>query len=165
MTKVKSVADRIDPRCLLPAPTTCIYCKSPVEYTSHAKIYGGREYSDWPYIYLCTNPCCQASIGVHEGTQHPLGTLADRETKEARKQAHAAFDGIWKMKYMKRTEAYRWLAGKLDIEPWRCHIGWFDISYCKAVIKFANEWHANRKPKQPERALNSPTLKRSSKRL
>lgn len=133
--KQKSVEHKIDTRCLLAAPTICIYCNSPVKYTSHAEIYGGRTFSDWPFIYLCTSKACGASVGVHEGTAHPLGTLADQTTKNARKAAHAAFDPIWKSKQMKRNEAYQWLSEQLDIERWRCHISWFDTSYCKQVVK------------------------------
>ncbi|QOC57969.1 hypothetical protein phiK7B1_114 [Pseudomonas phage phiK7B1] len=134
----KSVAHKIDERALLPEPTTCPYCKSAVKYTSHAEIYGGRTFSDWPFIYLCTNKSCNASVGVHAGTNHPLGTLADEKTKTARKAAHAAFDPIWKNQKNKgkaRTEAYKWLAEQLDIERWRCHISWFDVSYCEKVVK------------------------------
>lgn len=134
----KSVAHKIDPRSLLQAPTTCIYCHSPVKYCSHAEIYNGKTYSDWPYIYLCTNGVCGASVGTHEGTEYPLGTLADHATKNARKAAHAAFDPIWKLardKGKARAEAYQWLADQLDIEKWRCHISWFDISYCNKVVK------------------------------
>lgn len=135
---VKSVADKIDTRALLPEPNICPYCHSSVTFTSHAVLYGGRTFSDWPYIYLCDNQTCLASVGVHAGTRHPLGTLADAATKTARKNAHAAFDPIWKNQKNKgkaRTEAYAWLAKELDIEVWRCHISWFDVSYCKAVIK------------------------------
>lgn len=132
---VKSVAHKIDERALLPEPKTCPYCKSAVKYTSHAEIYGGRTFSDWPFIYLCTNKACNASVGVHAGTNHPLGTLADEKTKNARKAAHAAFDPLWKNKTMKRGEAYKWLAEKLDIERWRCHISWFDVGYCEKVVQ------------------------------
>ena len=134
----KSVAHKIDMRAILPEPKTCPYCNSPVKYTSHAEIYNGRTFSDWPFIYLCTNKPCGASVGVHEGTNHPLGTLADQATKNARKAAHAAFDPIWKLardKSKARAEAYQWLADQLDIEKWRCHISWFDISYCNKVVK------------------------------
>lgn len=136
----KSVAHKIDPRSIMPAPEKCRFCHSSVEYVSHAKIYGGREYSAWPFIYLCTNPACGASVGVHEGTNHPLGTLADRETKEARKSAHNAFDPMWKGERDKgkaRVEAYKWLADQLDIEPWRCHISWFDIAVCRKVVQLS----------------------------
>lgn len=131
----KSVAHKIDMRALLPEPKTCPYCQSAVKYTSHAEIYGGKTFSNWPFIYLCTNKPCSASVGVHEGTNHPLGTLADQRTKTARSAAHAAFDPLWKKGKMKRSEAYQWLAEQLDIEKWRCHISWFDVSYCNAVIK------------------------------
>lgn len=131
----KSVEEKIDPRCLLSEPKTCPYCKSAVKYTSHAEIYGGRVFSDWPFIYLCTNKVCGASVGVHSGTNHPLGTLADEATKAARKRAHAAFDPLWKSKKMKRGEAYKWLADKMDLERWRCHISWFDVGLCNQVVK------------------------------
>lgn len=137
MSKIdaRNAHPKMDLRSLLPAPTHCRYCNSTVNFTSHAVIYGGRTFSDWPYIYLCSNDACQASVGVHEGTHHPLGTLADHDTKNARKAAHAAFDPIWKSKQLKREEAYRWLAAQLDIERWRCHISWFDAALCKQVVK------------------------------
>lgn len=133
----KSVEHKIDQRSIMPAPTKCRFCNSDVEYTSHAKIYGGRTFSDWPYIYLCTNKSCGASVGVHSGTTHPLGTLADKPTKEARKRAHAQFDPIWKEKLMKRGEAYKWLADKLDILRFQCHISWFDEDLALKVEKLA----------------------------
>ena len=131
----KSVAHKIDERSLLPEPKICPYCNSSVKYTSHAEIYNGKTFSDWPFIYLCTNKACAASVGVHEGTNYPLGTLADQVTKNARKKAHAVFDPIWKNKQMKRNQAYQWLAEQLDIERWRCHISWFDVSYCEKVVE------------------------------
>lgn len=138
MNKVKSVEEKIDTRSIMPPPTSCRFCHSGIRYTSHAEIYGGRTYSDWPYIYLCINPKCRASVGVHAGTTHPLGTLADKDTKDARKAAHAAFDPLWKREANKgkaRGMAYKWLAEQLDIEPWRCHISWMDTDLCRKVVK------------------------------
>lgn len=132
----------MDLRSLLPAPTRCPYCNSSVKYTSHAEIYGGKTFNDWPYIYLCENKPCSASVGVHKGTSHPLGTLADQVTKDARRRAHAAFDPIWQSKQLKRTEAYRWLAAQLDLETWRCHISWFDVSYCDQVVRLCKQRQA-----------------------
>lgn len=137
-----SVADKIDPRCIMQPPERCPFCSSSVKYTSHAEIYGGRTFSDWPFIYLCTNKACNASVGVHSGTNHPLGTLADEKTKTARKAAHAAFDPIWKKEKNKgkaRGEAYKWLADQLGIERWRCHISWFDTALCNKVVKLCLE--------------------------
>lgn len=135
--KVKSVEKSIDERSIMLPPEKCRFCNSDVEYTSHAKIYGGRTFSDWPYIYLCTNATCGASVGVHKGTTHPLGTLADGPTKNARKLAHSQFDPIWKEGLMERGAAYKWLADQLDIERWRCHISWFETKMCHHVANLA----------------------------
>lgn len=145
MVKVKAVrppSAKMDLRSILPSPTRCPYCHSSVKYTTHAEIYGGRTFNDWPYIYLCENKACGASVGVHKNTTHPLGTLADQVTKDARKRAHAAFDPIWKSKQLKREEAYRWLAAQLDLERWRCHMSWFDVSYCEQVVRLCKQRQA-----------------------
>lgn len=141
---------KMDLRSLMPEPVTCRYCHCPVRYCSHAEIYGGRTYSDWPYIYLCTNRECRASIGVHRGTRDPLGTMADKALKAARVKAHAAFDPLWKEKLLKREEAYRWLAAHLDIERWRCHISWFEADICAKVEELcAAKYLELRKPTLP----------------
>lgn len=140
----------VDPRAILPIPTICPHCGSDVDFVNNSKIYG-KEFGDWPWAYLCRNKVCDSYIGVHSGTRHALGTLADAPTRAARKTAHSAFDQIWKTKTMKRGEAYRWLAKELDIEPWRCHIGWFGVGYCKQVTKLATSFLQQRnvcRPKQ-----------------
>lgn len=71
-------------------PTICRYCGSPVVYTSNAEIYG-REYGNGK-CYLCRN--CRAFVGVHTGTDTPLGTLANDELRQYRKTAHYWFDQI-----------------------------------------------------------------------
>lgn len=144
-------AERIDPRSILPEPCNCLNCGSPVEFVNNSTIYG-KEFGSWPWAYVCTNKVCDSYIGVHSGTRHALGTLANAVTRTARKTAHSAFDQIWKTKTMKRGEAYRWLARELDIEPWRCHIGWFDVSYCKQVTKLSVAFLQQRnvcRPKHP----------------
>ena len=73
-------------------PTICRYCGNPVVYTSNAEIYG-REYGEGK-CYLCRN--CRAFVGVHPGTNTPLGTLANEELRRYRKAAHYWFDQIWK---------------------------------------------------------------------
>ena len=83
-------------------PTICRYCGSPVVFTSNAEIYG-REYGDGK-CYLCRN--CKAFVGVHPGTDTPLGTLANAELREWRKQAHYWFDQIWR-KPLRITTRYK----------------------------------------------------------
>lgn len=112
----------------LPVPTKCHFCNSSVRVATHQEVYG-RNYGDWPYMYLCGN--CGACVGMHPFTNIPLGTLADRATREARKNCKKPFEAIWRSGQMSRTEAYEWLAGEMNIPVNECHFGWFDIHQCE----------------------------------
>lgn len=68
----------------------CPYCDGMPVYVDSSLVYG-RSYG---MIYLC-HPC-NAWVGVHKGTNKPLGRLANAELREAKKAAHEAFDKIWK---------------------------------------------------------------------
>lgn len=48
--------------------------------------------------------------------------LADRDTHEARKAAHAAFDPIWRGRLMPRGKAYGRLAEAMGLTPAECHM-------------------------------------------
>lgn len=118
-------------------PTICRYCGSPVVYTSNAEIYG-KEYGTGK-CYLCRN--CKAFVGVHPGTDTPLGTLANEELREWRKEAHFWFDRIWKKptRITTRYNAYGYLARKMGLSREETHIGMFEIEQCKKVIEFSKE--------------------------
>lgn len=77
---------------------------------------------------------CGAFVGCHPGTKKALGAPAGKATKRARMDAHAAFDGLWKSRRMSRSEAYRWLAEKLGIEPRDCHIGHMTGEMARRVV-------------------------------
>lgn len=70
----------------------CDYCGRRAEFVDSKVIYG----KSYGMIYLCR--CCPgyAYVGVHKGTDRPLGRLADMELRELKKLAHAAFDPLWK---------------------------------------------------------------------
>lgn len=112
----------------------CSVCGGEVSFVSNSVIYG-TEYGDNPNIYLCDDPNCGAYVGVHPGTDQPLGTMADEKTRKARRLAHAAFDQIWRSGKMKRREAYEWLAYQLGISFADCHIGMFSLRRCEIVIE------------------------------
>lgn len=105
-----------------PIPETCPYCESDVLFTSNQVIYG-KEFGNGK-CYKCTQ--CDAYVGVHNGTNIPLGRLANKELRELKKQAHALFDPVWKSKQKTRSEAYADLAKALRIPKKECHFGWFD---------------------------------------
>ena len=86
----------------------CPNCGAKAELRDSSVVYKGRNFG---LVYVCSNfPKCDSYVGVHKGTNRPKGTLADRNTRDARMRAHAAFDQIWKNGRMGRSKAYRLLA-------------------------------------------------------
>lgn len=110
-------------------PTECPYCGGSVTLVENSVIYRGRTYGDWPYAYLCKP--CDAFVGLHPDTDIPLGTLADKPLREARKKSKAHFHEWMGMGRMTRSEAYAWLAEKMNIPTEVCHFGWFDERQCE----------------------------------
>jgi|SRR5438128_3340294 len=112
----------------LPIPTECPCCGGPVKLINNSEIYNGREYGDWPYAYYCK--LCDAYVGLHPGTDIPLGTLASKVLREARKSSKTSFTKLYKTYKWGREEAYHWLAEKLGIPKKECHFGWFKEYQC-----------------------------------
>lgn len=114
----------------------CPYCKSNTEVVSETDIYG-KEYKG-RYMIRCRNINCDSYVGTHEdGT--PLGRLANKSLRMAKKIAHLNFDRLWKEKYLERNEAYEELADHLNIPDEFCHIGMFKESTCKKVIEWSKK--------------------------
>ncbi len=109
----------------------CDYCSRRAEYVDSAVIYG----KSYGMIYLCRS--CNAYVGVHKGSDKPLGRLANAELREWKKRAHAAFDPIWQYGRFRRRRnaAYEWLAEKMGLTKEETHIGMFDVPQCKQVIQ------------------------------
>lgn len=116
----------------------CPYCNSKVILASSERVYGKGRY--FGPIHICKNyPTCDAYVGCHKGTTRALGRLANKELREAKMAAHAAFDPLWKDRGLKRTDAYAWLAEKLGIKMRDCHIAEFDVDKCQQTIEACNE--------------------------
>lgn len=109
----------------------CPYCGGKAEYVDSEVIYG----KSYGMIYLCRP--CRAYVGVHRGTDKPLGRLANTELRHWKKAAHAAFDPLWQYGQFKhrRNAAYYWLAEKMGLPKEQTHIGMFDVPECKRVIE------------------------------
>lgn len=116
----------------------CTYCSKPATLAQHGDdLYPYRR--DFGPLWACR---CGAYVGCHPGTVLPLGRLANRELREAKKAAHAAFDPFWQKEIDAGTKAraarsfgYAWLAMEMGISPDQCHIGWFDLALCQEVIE------------------------------
>jgi len=122
---LKRVKDRLVP------PTACHRCDGAVRLVSNDEIYG-RQCGDWPYAYLCTE--CQAYVGLHRGTDLPLGIMADRATINARRAAKIQFMRLTHEHFGgNRTAAYQWLSQALEIAPANCHFGMFTRQQAEAA--------------------------------
>ncbi len=110
----------------------CDYCGQLAHLVDSSLVYG-RSYG---LIYYCAP--CRAWVGVHKGTNKPLGRLANAELREWKKKAHAAFDLLWKGGRMRRNEAYDWLSEQMKLPKKHTHIGMFDVDECKKVIEICN---------------------------
>lgn len=115
----------------------CPYCDKPAQRVNSSVVYGRN--SDYGDIWLCRCLPDLAYVGVHKITGKPLGRLANRELRELKKKAHSLFDPMWKFGKMTRTEAYAWLAEKLELPLSECHIGMFDDALCRRVIELCAE--------------------------
>lgn len=124
----------------LPVPTICPHCGGKVERVHNSEIYDGRAYGPWPWAYRCVNvKSCDSYVGIHPKTDIPIGTLATKPMRAARKAAKAAFAPLWEKQGMDKDAAYAWLADKMGIVPMEhCHVGWFGIAQCNQVIEICN---------------------------
>lgn len=114
----------------------CQYCNRDAILTSSQAVYNRPGFGD---IWLCSGyPSCDAYVGTHrDGT--PKGSLANKELRMWRKNAHTVFDAIWKSGKTTRTKAYKWLSSQMGLDPKYTHIGMFDIDQCKQVIKLVRK--------------------------
>jgi len=125
----------------------CQYCGNKANLTTGHRVYPHRP--DLAHLYVWQCKPCDAYVGCHrkgayvnelkhesDGTI-PLGTLANRELRMWRTQAHAAVDPFWRIKGMKRTLVYDRLAKLMQIPKDECHIGMFDVARCKEAMRLA----------------------------
>ncbi len=86
-------------------------------------------------IYLCKP--CRAWVGVHKGTDTPLGRLANAELRIWKRAAHTAFDPLWQRGRFRgyRNAAYDWLAKEMGLPRDQTHIGMLDVDQCRQAIR------------------------------
>lgn len=113
-------------------PITCRYCQGEVRLVENQEIYG-KNYGKYPYSYWCEK--CGSYVGIHPGSDLPLGTLADHNLREWRKRSKKAFIDYYQSKHWKRETAYQWLQQKLCLLPDDCHFGLFEIEDCINVLE------------------------------
>ena len=117
----------------------CPYCNGTATLRTNDVVYG-KIYGHGK-MYICENfPSCDSYVGCHEnGT--PLGSIANKPLRVARKKAHSCFDPLWMNKsefrrFLRRKDAYLYLSEYLDIPYEETHIGFFDEEKCRLVVEF-----------------------------
>lgn len=112
----------------------CPYCGSTVILRSADGIY--RNNKDHTMLYVCSKyPVCDAYVRTHPGTSIPVGTLANRDLRALRKEAHQYFDQLYLSGLMSKQDAYLWLAELLQAPLSQAHIGYLGEYYCRQVIE------------------------------
>lgn len=116
----------------------CDYCGDNAVLVNGETIYPHRK--DLYNLQFWQCQPCSAFVGCHKNSDaKPLGRLANADLRRAKKDAHAAFDPLWKSGKKTRKEAYRWLSQRLEISGELCHIGMFDIFMCHMVMKVCRD--------------------------
>lgn len=116
----------------------CNYCGAAAELKTGADVYPHRPELAQKNIWVCFP--CDARVGCHDGTERPMGVLANPELRMARREAHEKFDKVWKQGHVTRTVAYQMLAKQMRMSAKRCHIGQFSVKQCRQVIFIVKSW-------------------------
>jgi hypothetical protein len=126
----------------LPPPNACDACgRDCVILTTNQTAYGERAVVDPDRrIYFCRY--CKASVGLHDGTNHPLGFMADGATRALRARAHSEFDRMWKHGPLSRRAAYELVVVELSIPRERCHFAMMAKDVLLRVIAFVRQYQS-----------------------
>lgn len=115
----------------------CTYCDKAATLDRHAGFL----------VWACHD--CDARVGVHKGTNKPLGTLANAEARKWRQKAHAIFDPMWQEKMKReriskraaRHKAHTWLGDELGYMKGKCHIARMQTRMCKRVVALCEKYY------------------------
>ena len=128
----------------IPVPEICPYCNGKVECLKNSEVYNGKEYGDWPWVYVCENR--DAYVGLHPFTAMPLGTLANEPLRLWRSKAKKAFYGwAYVTGIRDRKISYPILAEKMGIPLAEAHFGWFDLDRCKQAFRIFTDLVSDQK--------------------
>lgn len=117
----------------------CPYCKSQAflrpASVVHEHFISGEE------VYVCARyPACDAYVSAHRDTRLPMGTLANKQLRKKRRQAHIALNQLWGQGFMTKKEAYRWLQVQLGLPESEAHIGNFSEFRCEQIITLCSRF-------------------------
>ncbi len=106
----------------------CPNCNKPAPWVENKEIYG-RNYGKSYMCYYCKD--CDFSVGCHNNTRQPLGTMIGAEHRRLRRAVHAKIDPLWQSGKIKRGHLYARLTRALGFQY---HTGSADIETCKKIL-------------------------------
>jgi len=111
----------------------CPYCGAHAALRPASVVHGELAQPDTK-LWVCTRyPKCDSYVGVHQRTNEPLGTLADKALRRKRIAAHSVFNQLTSIG-MSRRQSYKWLQAKFALNDEQAHIGMFSSYMCDEVI-------------------------------
>lgn len=117
--------------------TRCNLCTGKVALVENKAVYGRNR--GWPWIWQCQESGCRAYVGCHTNTYKPLGLLADRRTRTARKAAYASLEAYCNRMGIPHSNMAGWVAKQLNVSVSRSGIGWLDINQCRQLIELCSQ--------------------------
>lgn len=138
---------------------TCQYCDRLARLTTGAEVYPNTAHLKTKKFWVC-DPC-KARVGCKEGTDMPLGNLADPHLRAARKKAHDAFTPLWKFMWSKkggdqdayRKKTYGWLASELHVPVEECRFILMEYELCLKAVQVCRDLQAELQKKYGTRDL------------
>jgi hypothetical protein len=125
------------PRASVKGRVLCRYCGRACTRSDTSSHLYARDYGP---VLECRP--CRAWVGLHRDGR-PLGTPANHEDRELRKEAHKHFDVLWRAVMRRdgvsqkeaRSAGYRWLSETTGITYDDCHMGMLHGDDLRKVIE------------------------------
>ena len=114
----------------------CNYCGGETQIVKGAKLYPYHPDIGEKLFYYCA--CQPAWVGCHKNTDKPMGTLANSELRNLRREVHRQMDKIWQNGKMTRSQCYARMSKMLNVSHF--HIGQCSVEQCYSALKTLESW-------------------------
>ena len=113
-------------------PSICHICGAAVELVSKKLLLESAPAK--AKVYRCTNQACDSYVGCRGHSNVAVGSLANPQTRLARREAHGALAELIKSGRMTSSEAYQWMQHLLSLPYSRRGIAWLSADECSVLI-------------------------------
>lgn len=118
----------------------CPYCGAPAVCRPASMIHGKNTWHKGTHLYVCSRwPECDSYVTAHKANLQPMGSLANKNLRNKRIQAHQALEEFRQNRRMETWGIYIWIQTKLQLSPDQAHIGMFTEEMCDLLITICQE--------------------------